>query len=414
MRLSILYRQAVFSICNLLFIFIIANLCYNKDKSFFFYKKCPKFVGFYKRERKENFMQEKKSQTNFIQIFSDGFDSGVSVEKVYVTLYNKLFQTYTISGMFKITEFLDKLKEEYKISDKSILLSKETSKSKKFDETDTESAIYIIELKPEVLLELRPYRMDFYYSNVKDKKFVTDLTKKIELQKRKKKHKKKFCMLARSHQADLGYELQKFKIKKMDVDVALSYNDDFMEVHQSIQSFLKDDKRNGIIMLHGKYGTGKSTYIRYLLHEANNRFIFLPLYMVNELSSPELLPFLSRYPNSVLILEDCEDLLRPRNVGNYNNQALVNLLNLGDGLLSDALSIKLICTFNADLQKIDPAIMRKGRLAASYEFKPLEIEKAKKLAKKYKFDIEIEKPLTLAEIFNAKQKISAKETQKQS
>ena len=357
-------------------------------------------------------MQEKKSTPNFIQIFSEGFDSGVSVEKMFVTLYNKLFHTYTISGMFKLEEFLNKLEEELNIGEESILMSKENSKTKKLNETDVDSAIYIIELKPEVIVELRPYRMDFYYANRNDKQFILDLTQKVELHKRKKKHKKKFYMLARSRQSELGYELQKFKIRKMEVDVELTYNDDFKEVHHTIVDFLKDKDRNGIIMLHGKFGTGKSTYIRHLLHETNNRYIFLPLYMVNELSSPELLPFLSRYPNSVLILEDCEDLLRPRSMGNYNQQALANLLNLGDGLLSDALAIKLICTFNAELQSIDPAILRKGRLAARYDFQPLSVEKAQKLAEKYKIDIEIKKPLTLAELFNAKQKDFSKEDKK--
>jgi ATP-dependent 26S proteasome regulatory subunit len=75
-------------------------------------------------------------------------------------------------------------------------------------------------------------------------------------------------------------------------------------------------------------------------------------------------------------------------------------LNLGDGLLSDALAIKLICTFNADLKDIDRAILRKGRLIARYEFKPLNTEKAKALANSLGVKNNVNKDLTLAEIYN--------------
>lgn len=348
-------------------------------------------------------MQEKNPNPDFIKMFSDGFDSGISVEKLFVTLYNKPFHSYSLSGMFNIEKFLNTLKEEFNIDDSAIIMSKESSKQNKLDVTDIESSIYIIQLKPNVLLELRSFLMEFYYSEREDKEFILQIARKVNLLKRKKKHKKKFYMLARSRQSENGFELQKFKIKKMKVNIELNYNDDFKEVHEGILNFLKEKDKNGIVMLHGKYGTGKSTYIRHLLHETNNRFIFLPLHLVNELSSPELLPFLTRFPKSVLILEDCEDLLRPRSMGNYNQQALANLLNLGDGLLSDALSLKIICTFNAELQKIDPAILRKGRLAARYNFEELNVNKAKKIAEEYNIDIDIKKPMTLAELFNYKQ-----------
>ena len=48
---------------------------------------------------------------------------------------------------------------------------------------------------------------------------------------------------------------------------------------------------------------------------------------------------------------------------------------MGDGLMSDDLGIKFVCTFNEDVKNIDEALMRKGRLACMYEFKPLSAEK---------------------------------------
>jgi len=154
-----------------------------------------------------------------------------------------------------------------------------------------------------------------------------------------------------------------------------------------------------LVLLHGKYGTGKTSYIRNLMGAVNKRFIFLPVNMMESISSPNFLPFISKYGNSILVLEDCETIIKQRETGN-SDSSLVNLLNLGDGLLSDALSIKLICTFNADLKQIDKAILRKGRLVARYEFKELSLEKTIKLYQKNGGVQKIDEPKTLAEIYN--------------
>ena len=206
-------------------------------------------------------------------------------------------------------------------------------------------------------------------------------------------------MISANNHSEYGFEFKKFNIKKQDINIEENYNSDFSETDTVIKGFLSNGKNNGLVILHGKYGTGKTSYIRNLMSTINKRFIFLPLNMMESISSPNFLPFISRYKNSVLVLEDCETLLKARRNGNTDN-SLVNLLNLGDGLLSDALSIKLICTFNADLKEIDQAILRKGRLVARYEFKELEIDKANALSKKLGHEFKYKKPITLAEIYN--------------
>ena len=83
------------------------------------------------------------------------------------------------------------------------------------------------------------------------------------------------------------------------------------------------------------------------------------------------------------------------------NAGLVNILNISDGLLSDELCIKFICTFNAPLKDIDEALLRKGRLAARYEFKDLTTDKVNQLIKEEGLDIPQQThPMTLAEIYN--------------
>ena len=122
--------------------------------------------------------------------------------------------------------------------------------------------------------------------------------------------------------------------------------------------------------------------------------------MISALSSPSFLPFIMKYRNSVLLIEDCEEIIFSRDAGNHQNTAIVNLLNLGDGLLADALCIKVICTFNTDLKNIDKALLRKGRLLARYEFRELELSKAQNLSKKMGCSKPILKPALLSDIYN--------------
>ena len=80
--------------------------------------------------------------------------------------------------------------------------------------------------------------------------------------------------------------------------------------------------------------------------------------------------------------------------------AIANILNMSDGLMSDIFNVKFICTFNADINKIDEAILRKGRCFANYEFKPLCKEKTKALLEKLNIHKDDPQPMTLAEIYN--------------
>ena len=122
--------------------------------------------------------------------------------------------------------------------------------------------------------------------------------------------------------------------------------------------------------------------------------------LVDKLSDPSFITFIRQQKNSIFIVEDCEELLSSRNGGNRMNAGLVNILNISDGLLSDELCIKFICTFNAPLKDIDEALLRKGRLAARYEFKDLTTDKVNQLIKEESLDIpEQTHPMTLAEIY---------------
>ncbi len=126
--------------------------------------------------------------------------------------------------------------------------------------------------------------------------------------------------------------------------------------------------------------------------------------MAKDISNPEFLTFLLTHPNSILLIEDAENIMRDRTEIKFDtSQAVANLLNLSDGLLGDAMHMQIIATFNCNLGAIDKALLRKGRLIANYEFGKLNVENAKILSEKLGLGIEhISIPMTLAEIYNAK------------
>ena len=182
------------------------------------------------------------------------------------------------------------------------------------------------------------------------------------------------------------------------IDINEFYNDDFLEVDAVIHESV-NKKESGMILLHGEPGTGKTTYIKHLISKYKDRkFIFIQNDFVRELLKPSFVAFLLQNKDAILIIEDAEKVVVARD--NSNDESVVStLLQLTDGLFSDFLNIKIICTFNTNLERIDKALLRKGRMIAKYNFTPLSSEKTLALAKKLGFD-GISGSLTLADIFN--------------
>ena len=161
-----------------------------------------------------------------------------------------------------------------------------------------------------------------------------------------------------------------------------------------------ENDKNGLYLLYGKPGTGKSTYIRHLIKECGNdkrKFIYVPSKLFEDFTDPTILPFLLRNKGCVFIIEDCENLVTVDD--GIRSDSITDLLNMTDGLLADALNIKIICTFNTDYEKIDDALMRPGRCRCKYEFNLLDKTKANKVAKKFGLG-KVDKDISLAELFN--------------
>jgi len=181
------------------------------------------------------------------------------------------------------------------------------------------------------------------------------------------------------------------------IDINELYNDDFTDVDSIITESLAKNEA-GIILLHGDPGTGKTSYIKHLISRFQDKeFIFIQNDFVKDLLKPAFISFLLHNKNAILIIEDAEKVVITRE--NASDDSVVStILQLTDGLFSDFLNIKIICTFNTTIDRLDKALLRKGRMIAKYKFSALTPEKTAALVEKLGYE-DVTGSLTLADIF---------------
>ncbi|NUM51052.1 MAG: AAA family ATPase [Flavobacteriales bacterium] len=329
-------------------------------------------------------------------VYYDTFSSHLNPFYLYTAHFNYIpnFVEEIYINCEKLSNFIAK---EYKLEIKESYYSKHYFRRSKEPKTST---LYSF-LFDDVMLyfDMCLDRVFVLFKKTYPSKIESLLGKIRTFKKRKKKNKPSISLLVNTPN---GINTKSMEITKPKLNIEDNYNDDFVDVHRTIYKKLSQKNGKGIVLLHGKPGTGKTSYIRYLAATLKKEIIFLPPTMAGEITNPYLVSTLINNPNSIFVIEDAENIVIDR--GHEGQSPVSAILNISDGLLSDCLNIQIICSFNTDISKIDSALMRKGRLIGKYEFKELDIPKAQLLSNKLGFNKEINQPMTLTSIYHLGEK----------
>lgn len=315
--------------------------------------------------------------------------------KYYIGIHNEFPEVIVFYENIDSEILLNKILDKYSLDSDKIWKYKDYHKTK--DKLILNAFLLEIERDIFVFCDSDDSEIRILYSPKSDEKVIKNLIKIIKKSIPEPKAQSKIFLLYENSD-NRGLYLKDFKVKKFEISLEDNYNDDFQNIHKLIVNRLNKKEDKGLVLLHGEPGTGKTTYIRYLTSLIDKKMIYIAPEFAHRIASPSFLPFLIDNPNSILIIEDAENIIEARE--NSRNMSVSNLLNVADGLLSDCLNIQLICTFNTHISKVDKALLRKGRLIASYEFKALVVDKAQNLSDKIGFTSKINKAMNLAEIYN--------------
>lgn len=186
-------------------------------------------------------------------------------------------------------------------------------------------------------------------------------------------------------------EYASFDLQKFSSDI---FEDKKEQFNKCVKILLgKSDTKGRIIMLSGKSGTGKTTFLKQVLSQTlieNDKvsFIYLPIENINQINEQYFQEALRQKngKRKVVIIEDCDPTI------SYNSF----ILNSSDGILSESYDVSYILTNTKN-----SIFFRENRVGLEVVFTSLSAIKAQEIAvkKNPKFNkTKIRNPLTISEL----------------
>jgi hypothetical protein len=191
----------------------------------------------------------------------------------------------------------------------------------------------------------------------------------------------------------IDYRQQSFSRLKLQ-EVSENYSSDVIGSVEKLLEYARN-VTHGLVVINGPVGTGKSYLIRSILSELTQRRAVVCIPATQFLEEAGLLTqVVANFQKSIIVLEDIGEVIAIDAAARYVD-ARANLLNFTEGFLSLLTDAIIIISFNYDIEKIDPAVLRPGRCLARIEINELPYEHAYKLVN---FEIPKRK-YSLAEIY---------------
>ena len=185
--------------------------------------------------------------------------------------------------------------------------------------------------------------VSIYYKSVDDLANVNKITEDIidlELA-----HDATQSKLNSAFLTDEGVEIEPVEKLELDEKIDAYYS---KETLKSINRLTKTLKKanNGLSILYGARGTGKTSLINHLCNKLNKQFVYIPNSMIEAFPNNDIAEFLKANQDTIIVLDDCETVLT--DMYSKSNIYVSNIMQLLDGILSQSIKLNIITIFNAE------------------------------------------------------------------
>ncbi len=189
-----------------------------------------------------------------------------------------------------------------------------------------------------------------------------------------------------------------------EISVPLNYragiNAAYPWMKTTISEYIRDylDSEACVLILIGPPGTGKTTFIKNIIHQSGGNAKVA--YDEKVLSGDDFFAMFIDGEDDILVMEDADSFLDSRQDG---NTMMHKFLNVSDGLISTVGKKMIFSTNLPNINDIDPALLRTGRCYDTMEFRPLTRTEAQAVLDEIKSDRVLPdgSEFTLAEIFSS-------------